>query len=88
MYTEKKDQPRLWRILTSGRAAPEYYEAYYQMGMAYISLGKRGDAETSFRKSIELSGDKYCRSGSRLGTVLLEKGDFAEAEKRFAAARN
>jgi tetratricopeptide (TPR) repeat protein len=61
--------------------APNYYEAYYQAGMANVALGKTSDAEASFRKAIELSGDKYAEAEVGLGKVQLDASDFAEAEK-------
>ncbi len=81
LYTDKNAQGALEDFQSAIAAAPEYYEAYYQVGMAYISLGKRDDAETSFRKSIELSSDKYCEADVGLGTLLLDRLDFAQGEK-------
>ena len=72
---------RLQDFQSAITAAAGYYEAYYQVGMAYVSLGKREDAETSFRKSIELSGDKYCEADVGLGTLMLDRLDFAQGEK-------
>jgi len=61
--------------------APDYYEAHYQMALAYLTIGKPEDAEKSFRKSIEVSGDKYGEADVGLGKVLLDKGNSVEAEK-------
>jgi tetratricopeptide (TPR) repeat protein len=61
--------------------APEYYEAYYQMGMAYLELGQRDDAENHFRKSIKLSNNAYGEPIVGMGTILLDKGDNASGEK-------
>ena len=62
----------------------------YQTGMAEVALSKANDAEASFRKAIELSGDKYPEADVGLGKVLLEKGDFTGAEKslRIGAESN
>lgn len=49
--------------------------------MAYLSLGRRDDAEASFRKSIELSGDRYSEAEVGLGTLMLDRRDFAQGEK-------
>jgi Tfp pilus assembly protein PilF len=49
-------------------AAPGYYEAHYQIAMAYFTLGAREFAEASFRKSIELSGDNYGDAEIGLGS--------------------
>jgi hypothetical protein len=61
--------------------APGYYEAHYQLAMAYLSLGNGGEAEKCFRKSIEVSGDKYGEADVRLGTILLDQGKATEGEK-------
>jgi tetratricopeptide (TPR) repeat protein len=61
--------------------APGYYEAHYQLAMAYLSLENNGEAEKSFRKSIEVSGDKYGEAQVGLGTMMLNRGDFSEGEK-------
>jgi tetratricopeptide (TPR) repeat protein len=81
LYAEKNAQGALQDFQSAITAAAGYYEAYYQVGMAYVSLGKREDAETSFRKSIELSGDKYCEADVGLGTLMLDRLDFAQGEK-------
>ena len=60
--------------------APTYYEASYQLGMAYLLLNNMALAETAFRKCIQLSGDTYGDADVRLGALLLDKPD-PEAEK-------
>jgi Flp pilus assembly protein TadD len=81
LYTDKNAQGALDDFQSAIAAAPGYYEAYYQAGMAYLSLGKRDDAETNFRKSIELSSDKYCEADVGLGTLMLDRRDFAQGER-------
>jgi tetratricopeptide (TPR) repeat protein len=61
--------------------APDYYEAYYQIGMTYLELAKRDDAENNFRKSMELSKDTYGEPVIGMGTILLDKTDNAGGEK-------
>jgi tetratricopeptide (TPR) repeat protein len=81
LYTYKNAQGALQDFQSAIAAAPGYYEAHYQLGMAYLSLGKRDDAEINFRKSIELSSDKYCEADVGLGTLMLDRRDFAQGEK-------
>jgi tetratricopeptide (TPR) repeat protein len=81
LYVEKNAQDALEDFRSATAAAPGYYEACYQVGMAYLSLGKRDDAEASFRKSIELSGDNYSEAEVGLGTLMLDRRDFAQGEK-------
>jgi tetratricopeptide (TPR) repeat protein len=61
--------------------APGYYEAYYQIALAGLLLGQPDLAEKSFRKAIEVSGDKYGDADIGLGTAMLDKRDFSEGEK-------
>jgi tetratricopeptide (TPR) repeat protein len=61
--------------------APDYYEAYYQIGMTYLELAKRDDAENNFRKSMELSKNTYGEPVIGMGTILLDKGDNAGGGK-------
>jgi hypothetical protein len=61
--------------------APGYYEADYQIAMAYLTLGNRKDAEKSFLQSIEASADTYGDAEVGLGTLMIDKSDYASAEK-------
>src|SRR3989475_4437697 len=38
---------------------PSYYEAYHQMGLAYMRLGQAAQAEQAFQKAIDLSQSRY-----------------------------
>jgi tetratricopeptide (TPR) repeat protein len=81
LYEDKNSSAGLGDFQQAISLAPGYYEAYYQLAMAYLSLGNSGEAEKSFRKSIEVSGDKYGEADVRLGTILLDQGNSAEGEK-------
>jgi tetratricopeptide (TPR) repeat protein len=81
LYTAKNAQGGLQDFQAALAAAPGYYEAYYQEGMAYVALGKRDDAEASFRKSIELSSDKYSEADVGLGTLMLDRKEFVKGEQ-------
>jgi tetratricopeptide (TPR) repeat protein len=80
LYTQKNPQASLQDFARALAKAPEYYEAQYEIGMAQVRLGHTEDAETSFRKSIELSKDTYGDGEVALGTLLVEKGSTAEGE--------
>ncbi len=67
-------------------AAPDCYEAYSEMGWAYTQIGKSGDAEKAFRKSIEVSKQTYAPAQVGLGAVLLDTQRPAEGEKVLARA--
>jgi Tfp pilus assembly protein PilF len=81
LYTDKNAEGALQDFQSALAAAPGYYEAYYQIGMAQLTQGKREDAEASFRKCIELSGDKYGEADVGVGTMMLDRKDFGQGEK-------
>jgi tetratricopeptide (TPR) repeat protein len=57
-----------------------YYEAYYEIGMADLILWRIMDAEKAFRMSIQVSGGQSAYPLFALGAVLDYQGRFAEAE--------
>lgn len=81
LYDEKNAKASLEDFQAASAAAPEYYEPYYQIGMAYMTLGERGNAEKSFRKSIQMSSDKYAEGEIGLGSLLVDKGNYSDGEK-------
>lgn len=52
------------------KAWPDFYEAYYKIGIAHLQLQHNDDAEAAFRKSIELSEGKFAPSLFGLGLLL------------------
>lgn len=58
---------------------PEFPEAAYQRGSAQLALGKVADAESSFRRAVELRPD-WSLAFSGLGAVLVQQEKFTEAE--------
>jgi tetratricopeptide (TPR) repeat protein len=81
VYAEKKVQAGLEDLRRAVAIAPGYYEAYYQIALAGLILGQPDLAEKSFRKAIEVSGDKYADADIGLGTTMLDKRDFSGGEK-------
>jgi hypothetical protein len=43
----------------AANAFPNYYEAYYSIGVADLKLGRDTEAQQAFQKSIELSEGRY-----------------------------
>ena len=80
LYTEKTAQAALKDFQSALRKAPNFYEAYYQAGMAYLALQNPPEAEKQFRKSVDLSQKQYPEADIALGTVLLEHGEADEGE--------
>ncbi len=81
LYQDKDPQAGVAKFQEAIGSAPKFYEAYEQMAMAYLQLGKTADAEAAVRKSIELSEDKYAAADVDLGALLLDKRQYAEGEK-------
>jgi len=66
------------------RAATEfsnYYEAYFEIGIADLKLSRFADAEQAFRKSIELSSGHYADPLFALGGILIKQNKFIDGEK-------
>jgi tetratricopeptide (TPR) repeat protein len=60
---------------------PGFYEAYYRMGVADAELKHPTEAESAFRKSIELSDGRYAPPHFGLALILSEENQqIVEAE--------
>jgi tetratricopeptide (TPR) repeat protein len=81
LYSDKNPQAALIDLQQAVSIAPGYYEAYREIGMAYLTMGKNDEAQASFRKSIAVSGDRYGEANVYLGTLLIEKGEVDAGEK-------
>jgi Tfp pilus assembly protein PilF len=62
-------------------AFPNYYEAYYQIGLADLELRRGNDAEQALQRSIDLSGGGYAEPQFALGALLCERQSYQEAER-------
>jgi tetratricopeptide (TPR) repeat protein len=81
LYTDKDANGGLRDFERALARAPGYYEAYREIAMANVTLGKAEEAEKNFRKAVEVSGDTYGDAEVGLGTLLIEKGDPDAGEK-------
>jgi tetratricopeptide (TPR) repeat protein len=63
------------------QAFPMYFEAYYNMGLAQMSLGRTDEAGQAFQASIDLSGGRYALAEFGYGYLLCQQGRPGEAEK-------
>jgi tetratricopeptide (TPR) repeat protein len=59
---------------------PGYYQAYYEIGLAYLRLNQLTESEQALRKSIELSQGHYAEAYFLLASILSNKQEFAEAQ--------
>ena len=81
LYQDKDAQGALSDFQLALSIAPNYFEASYQLGVAYLTIGNLPKAEAAFRKSISSSGDTYAPANIRLGSIFLDRSDFVESEK-------
>jgi tetratricopeptide (TPR) repeat protein len=61
-------------------AFPDYYEAYYHMGVADLRLGREEEAAQAFQEAIDLSGGGYAWAQFAMGLLLCRRGEHAQAE--------
>lgn len=64
---------------------PDFYEAYYKIGLANVNLQRYSEARSAFERSIELSKGRYAPSQFGLGVVLCAQKDFDGAEEAVRA---
>lgn len=81
VYVDKNLQAGLQDLQHAVAEAPGYYEAYREIAIVYVSMGKRDNAQENFRKSIEVSHDTYGDADVGLGILFMEKGDVDAGEK-------
>lgn len=81
LYGDKKPEAGLQDFQQAVSIAPDYYEAYCEIAMAYLTLGKKEEAANSFKKSIEISHDTYGDAEVGIGTMLVEQGNAQEGEQ-------
>jgi tetratricopeptide (TPR) repeat protein len=62
------------------QAYPNFYEAYAQMGLAYMKMKDADRSEKALRKSLELSQEHYPDALFLLAGLFVSAGRFAEAE--------
>jgi tetratricopeptide (TPR) repeat protein len=64
---------------------PDFYEAYYKIGLADLNLKSYPDAQAAFETSIELSKGRYPPSQFGLGVALCMQKQLSEAEEAIRA---
>src|SRR5437762_8162415 len=68
------------QFVQATKAFPDYYAAYYHMGVADLRLGHEEEAAQAFQKAIDLSRGQYAWAQFALGLMLCRRGEYAEAE--------
>jgi len=79
---EKKDaEGSLQHFKEATNAFPNYYEAYYQIGLANLELRRGAEAEQALQRSIDLSGGGYAEPQFALGALLCDQQAYPQAER-------
>jgi hypothetical protein len=79
---QKKDiEGSLDRFKEATHAFPDYYEAYYQIGLANLELRRGNEAEQALQRAIDLSGGGYADPQFALGALLCDRQEYSEAER-------
>src|SRR2546427_8801719 len=63
----------------AAQAFPEFYEAFYHLGVAETRQGRLEEALPAFQKSIDLSGGRYAWAEFGMGCLLYLEGKTEEA---------
>lgn len=80
-YFQKKRYPEAERTLketTKDLAYQKAHQAYYQLGLMYLTLKKPLLAEQQFKLSVK-ENSVYCPAWMQLGLLQKERGDITEA---------
>lgn len=78
---QKSDYPgSIKQFQRAIQAYPKYYEAYAEMGFAYMRMKDPDQSEKALRKSIDLSEEHYVDAFVMLAALFSSSKRFAEAE--------
>jgi Tfp pilus assembly protein PilF len=80
LYQKSDYQGSLALFQKAAREYPDYYEAYAEMGTAYMKMGDAADSEQMLRKSLAISNDAYADAFCMLASLFTSNQRFAEAE--------
>ena len=85
LLTAKKWPQSIAQFQRAIKIFPDFYEAYYKMGLADLNLHDYPKAQTAFETSIALSNGRYPPSQFGLGLTLCSQKEFAQAEEAIRA---
>jgi Flp pilus assembly protein TadD len=80
LYADKNPAAALQDLQAAVKNAPDYYEAYYQMGMVFLALQNSAEAENSLEKAVELSHQNFGDADLALALLWLARHDTARGE--------
>jgi hypothetical protein len=80
LYADKNPPKALSDFESAVAKAPGYYEAYYLIGMTYLTLGDPARAEANLQKSVDLSSQTYPDAVLALAILWLGRHDATRGE--------
>jgi tetratricopeptide (TPR) repeat protein len=80
LYGKSDYQGSLKPFQDAIQAYPDYYEAYAQMGVAYMKLADTANSEKAFQRSAQVSHERYQDAYLGLAELSLDGQRFADAE--------
>ncbi len=80
LYAEKNPTTALRDFQAAVAKSPDYYEAFYQMGLTYLALQNGAEAERSLQTAVTLSQEKFADADLALASLLLTRHDSARGE--------
>jgi tetratricopeptide (TPR) repeat protein len=80
LVADKNPQKALKDFESAVAKAPAYYEAYYLIGMTYLSLQDPTQAEKNLQKSVDLSNQSYADAVLALALLLVGRRDTTRGE--------
>jgi hypothetical protein len=80
LYADKNPNGALEDFQAAVRKAPDYYEAYYQIGMDYLSLQNSPEAEKNLERAVQLSRQNFADADLALAVLLIARRDTVRGE--------
>ncbi len=80
LATRHDAQKAIGLLQNAVRTFPGFFEAYQLLGIAFLEKSKAEDAEAAFRKSIEISKQKYAPALYSLAALMNDRNSFDKAE--------
>jgi tetratricopeptide (TPR) repeat protein len=80
LLAEKNSAASVPEFRRAIKAFPDFYEAYYKIGIAELNLRHHGEAQAAFEKSMEVSHGRYPPANFGLGVALCLQDQFVDAE--------
>jgi tetratricopeptide (TPR) repeat protein len=80
LYSDRNPTEALRDFQAAVAKAPDYYEAFYQIGMASLALQKPADAEKNLETAVTLSQQKFADADLALASLWLSRHDTTRGE--------